>query len=184
MTSRVVFLDRDGVINAEGGYVDRPENLYPLPGSLEAIASLGRAGWTSIVYTNQAGVGRGYMSEESLLAVHNHLHNVVRDSGGRLAAIYACVHAPDAECDCRKPTPGLLFQAAKEHGIDLRASYAVGDSPRDICAGHSAGCRTVLVLTGHTAAYDAALFPDPQPDYVFPTLLAFTDWLLSQSGRN
>lgn len=182
MTPGVVFLDRDGVINVEGGYLVRPEDLHSLPGSLEAIAALCEAGWRIVVYTNQSGVGRGYMTAEALDAIHDRLRCEVGKCGGYLTGIYACIHAPDAGCDCRKPKPGLLLQAARDHDLDLSASFAVGDSPRDIGAGHSAGCRTVLVLTGHTNIYNAADFPAPQPDHVFPTLHAFVTWLLAWSA--
>ncbi len=179
MRTGVVFLDRDGVINVEGGYLDNADDWRPLPGALEAIAALHNAGWKIIVYTNQSGVGRGYMTEDALDVLHQHLLCEVAKTGGHITAIYACVHAPDAGCDCRKPKPGMLLQAARDHGIDLNASFAVGDSPRDIAAGHAAGCRTVLVLTGHARSYSAIDFPDPQPGHVFPTLTVFTDWLLT-----
>ena len=181
MNSRVVFLDRDGVINREGGdYVDRPEDLDILPGALEAIAGLNRAGWAVIIYTNQSGVGRGMMTVGTLQSIHEHLRCLAAEHGGEITAIYACIHAPDAGCDCRKPRPGMLLQAAREHGLDLASAYAVGDSPRDIAAGQAAGCRTVLVLTGHTKDYPAPDFPDPQPQHIFDSLAAFASWLLAQ----
>lgn len=179
MTNRTVFLDRDGVINAEVGYISRPDELQILPGVLEAISDLTQAGWKIIVFTNQSGVGRGLITESELQAVHDRLLDLVAAAGGQLTAVYACPHAPDDGCDCRKPKPGLLLRAAREHNIDLATSYAVGDSPRDISAAHAAGCKTVLVLTGHTTEYAATTFPDPQPDLVFHDLLEFTNWSLT-----
>ena len=183
MTSRVVFLDRDGVIYAEGGeYVDRPEDLRFLPGSLEAIAALCEARWTIVVFTNQSGVGRGLMTQDTLDAIHNHLRCEAARRGGFITAIYACPHRPEVGCECRKPKPGMLLQAARDHDIDLAGAYAVGDSPRDIAAARAAKCTTVLVLSGHTRAYLEAEFPGPRPDYVFPDLSAFASWLLVQAG--
>ena len=182
--SRAVFLDRDGVINTEGGqYITRPEDLVILPGALDAIAALTRAGWPIVVFTNQSGVGRGYMPADALDAIHSSLRREVALSGGELTAIYACPHHPEAGCDCRKPKPGMLTQAARDHDLDLSASFAVGDSPRDIAAGGAAGCQTVLVLSGHTKEYIPEQFPAPHPDHVFPNLLAFTHWLLGPAAQ-
>jgi histidinol-phosphate phosphatase family protein len=178
---RAVFLDRDGVVTVEGGeYVTHPDDLRLLPGAAEAIARLTAAGWPVFLFTNQAGVGRGYLTLETLEAIHARLRAEIEAAGGHLTAIYACPHAPEDGCDCRKPKPGLLFQAVAEHGLDLSASYVVGDSPRDIAAAHAAGCRPLLVLTGHTPTYDAAAFPPPQPDHVFFDLSAAAAWLCHQ----
>src|SRR5579883_796060 len=174
---RAVFLDRDGVLNTEGGYVTTPEGLNLLPGAAEAVARLRAAGWLVIVFTNQAGVGRGLMTLDALGRVHERLHEAFRAAGGALNAIYFCPHHPDEACECRKPLPGMLHQVAREHQVDLSASYAIGDSPRDIAAGRAAGCQTLLVLTGHTREYDPASFPDPQPDRVFPDLASAAAWL-------
>ena len=180
MSSRALFLDRDGVLTAETGeYITRPDALQILPGAAEAVARLTAAGWLLIIVTNQAGVGRGVLSESALAAIHARLWDEIEAEGGVLTAIYACTHHPDAGCDCRKPLPGLLLQAAAEHDLDLSASYMIGDSPRDIAAGHAAGCHTLLVLTGHTAAYDPAAFPLPHPEAVFLDLSAAADWLLT-----
>jgi len=183
LKGRAVFLDRDGVLTAEtGAYITRPEALQLLPGAAEAVARLTAAGWPIFVVTNQAGVGRGALTAASLEAIHARLRSAVEAAGGALTAIYACTHAPEAGCACRKPLPGLLLQAAAEHDLDLSACILIGDSPRDIAAGHAAGCHTVLVLTGHTAAYDPSAFPPPPPDAVFPDLPAAASWLLLQTG--
>ncbi len=174
-----IFLDRDGVLTVEGGaYVVRPEDLHLLPGAVDAVALLTQAGWPVFLFTNQAGVGRGYLSLEMLDAIHARLKAEVAAAGGALRGIYACPHAPEDQCDCRKPLPGLLYCAAAEHHLDLHRCYVVGDSPRDIQAGRAAGSHTILVLTGHTRAYDPAAFPAPPPDHVFPDLAAATNWLL------
>ena len=176
---RAVFLDRDGVLSVEGGeYVTCAEKLRLLPGAGEAVARLNAAGYAVFVFTNQAGVGRGCMTQQALDEIHERLKREIAKAGGLIGAIYACPHAPESGCACRKPRPGMLLQAAQEHGLDLTRSFAVGDSPRDIAAGHAAGCRTVLVLSGHTDVYNAADFPDPQPDYVFSDLPAAADRLV------
>ncbi|HZT42240.1 MAG TPA: D-glycero-beta-D-manno-heptose 1,7-bisphosphate 7-phosphatase [Chthonomonadaceae bacterium] len=185
MKRPALFLDRDGVLTAEtGAYITQPDALELLPGAAAAVARLTAAGWPIVVVTNQAGVGRGVLSVSALEAIHARLHANIQAAGGALTAIYACPHHPDDGCDCRKPLPGLLLQAATEHGLDLSASTMIGDSPRDIAAGHAAGCHTILVLTGHTASYEPTTFPLPHPDRVFPDLPAAADWLLLQTRTN
>ena len=177
---RAVFVDRDGVLNRElGGYVTRPEDLELLPGVAEGIARLNGAGWPVIVFTNQAGVGRGRLTAETLEQIHARLRMEIEKAGGELRAIYACLHHPDDGCECRKPLPGMLLQAAREHHLDLAQCYAIGDTPRDIHAAHAAGCQTMLVLTGHTSAFDASAFPAPHPDAVFPDLSAAVDAIVT-----
>ena len=177
--ARAVFVDRDGVLNRElGGYVTRPEELELLPGVADALARLHRAGWPVIVFTNQAGIGRGRFTAETLELIHAKLKAEIAVAGGEIRAIYFCPHHPDDGCECRKPMPGMLLQAAQEHHLDLAQCYAIGDTPRDIQAGHEAGCRTVLVLTGHTHIFDASDFPLPHPDSVFPDLAAAVDALV------
>jgi histidinol-phosphate phosphatase family protein len=152
-----VFLDRDGVIIRElPRYVLRSEDVEILPGAVEAIARLGRAGYPVIVVTNQSPVGRGLLTVEGLEAVHAHLRDLVRQGGGEITAFLVCPHLPDARCECRKPRPGLVLQASRRLGIDLRSSFLVGDQRVDIEAAKAAGCRSVLVLSGQTTAVPAA----------------------------
>jgi D-glycero-D-manno-heptose 1,7-bisphosphate phosphatase len=169
--NRAVLLDRDGTLNAEVGYIGRPEQLILIDGAAQAVADLCAAGWQVIVFTNQSGIGRGLYSEADLAAVHTKLTAEIEAAGGRLSGIYFCPHAPDFGCDCRKPLPGLLHQAAREHDLDLTQCIVVGDSQRDMEAGQAVGCRTILVLTGHTTAEQATEF-SPPPDAVFPNLAA------------
>jgi len=156
MSRAAIFLDRDGTICEEVGYVNHLSRSRLLPGSLEAIRLINQAGLLAVVTTNQSGVARGYFSEDLVEAVHAQLLSAVSSGGARLDAIYYCPHHPSegsppwrAACDCRKPKPGMILRAAREHGIDLAGSYVVGDSVVDIEAGAAAGLPGVLVLTGY-----------------------------------
>jgi len=147
-----VFLDRDGVIIRESPeYVLTPEDVELLPGAAEAIARLHRAGHPVMVVTNQSPVGRGLLTVEELEAIHSHLHDLVRKGGGVITQFFVCPHLPDAGCDCRKPRPGLLLQAGKQRGVDLRSAFMVGDQNADMEAARAAGCRGILVLSGQSA---------------------------------
>lgn len=180
----VVFLDRDGVVTVESGdYVTSAAALTLLPGAPEAIVRLNAAGWRVVVVTNQAGVGRGHLSIEQLETIHAHLRDTIRGAGGDLDAVYACPHRPEDGCDCRKPKSGLLRGAAADLRLDLAHSFMVGDSPRDIAAGHAAGCTTVLVMTGHTKCYSPTTFPPPQPDMVMADLPAASEWICGRTRR-
>ena len=145
-----VVLDRDGVINRDrADYVKTPEELVFLPGSLSAIAALGRAGFGVVVATNQSGVGRGLLDAADLGAIHDRLQAEVSAAGGHLAGIFVCPHAPDAGCACRKPRPGLLERFAHWAHVAPAAMTVVGDAARDLEAARAAGARAVLVRTGH-----------------------------------
>src|SRR5436190_5008528 len=128
-----VFLDRDGVINenVDGGYVGVWSAFRFLPGAIESIAALYRAGYPVVVVTNQGGVGRGHMTEAALQDIHARMHAAVEAGGARLDAVLYCPHAPQAGCDCRKPQPGLLRRAAAELGLALEQSFFVGDHLTD-----------------------------------------------------
>lgn len=156
MSRPAIFLDRDGTICEEVGYVNHLSRSRLLPRSLEAIRLINQAGLLAVVTTNQSGVARGYFSRDLVEAVHAQLRATVAAGGAHLDAIYYCPHHPRegappwrTECDCRKPRPGMIMRAAREHDIDLRQSYAVGDSVVDIEAGAAAGLPGVLVLTGY-----------------------------------
>lgn len=144
-----VFLDRDGVINRkaiEGEYITSWQEMELLPGVAESIASLNRAGFCVIVVTNQRCVARGLISEADLQAMHQQMRDVLARDGAGIDAIYYCPHDLEPQCECRKPAPGLLLEAAKSHGVDLASSWMIGDSDSDIEAGKSAGCRTIRLL--------------------------------------
>lgn len=146
---RLVILDRDGVINYDSdAYIKSPAEWVPIPGSLEAIARLHRAGFTVTIATNQAGVARGLFDLAALEAIHHRMQTAVAQAGGSLAGIFYCPHGPEDGCDCRKPQPGLLKKISKQLHVDLHGVPVIGDSLRDIEAAERVGARPFLVLTG------------------------------------
>jgi D-glycero-D-manno-heptose 1,7-bisphosphate phosphatase len=161
---KAVFLDRDGVINADrDDYVKNTGELAIYPFAPEAIRRLSDAGWAVFVVSNQQGVAKGIIAESDLQAIEREIVRRVEAAGGRISGFYYCRHLASDNCSCRKPEPGLILQAAEQHGIDLSESVLVGDTERDVVAGKAAGCRTVLVLTGkfdRAAAERLASRPD------------------------
>lgn len=175
---RAVFLDRDGVIIRQlEGYLSDPSRLELLPGAAEAIRRLREAGFAVVVVTNQAGVGYGYLTAETLAAIHVRLREALSQEGAALDGIYYCPHTPEDNCSCRKPSPGMLLRAAEEMGLDLSRSYLVGDMTTDIAAGKRAGCFTILVRTGFGGADGRA---DSAPDAVCADLAAAADLILER----
>lgn len=147
--SKLIILDRDGVINEDSDlYIKSPDEWQPIPGSLDAIARLHRAGYRIAVATNQSGVGRGLFDVATLNAMHAKMHRLVAKAGGRIDAVFFCPHPPEAGCDCRKPKAGLYRAIAERFDVDLAGVPAVGDSLRDLQAATEVGCRPYLVLTG------------------------------------
>ena len=139
MKKQAVFLDRDGVINMDRpDFVKSWEEFEFLPGSLEALAALAGTSYKIVVITNQSGVGRGLLTQETLDQMHARMAERIRASGGRIDAIYYCPHVPEAGCDCRKPAIGLFVKAARDLDIDLTSSWAIGDRYRDAQAAHQA----------------------------------------------
>ena len=174
-----IILDRDGVINYDSlDYIKSPQEWRPIPGSLEAIARLHRAGYKVVVATNQSGVGRGLLSMDTLAAIHTRMLEAVRKQGGEIDAIFFCPHTPEDRCDCRKPAPGLLKEIAKRLQMDLVGVYVIGDAERDVLAARQVMASPVLVRTGkgaQTLKQSKALADVP----VFDDLAAFVDALLS-----
>ena len=148
MTSRAVFLDRDGTLAPDVPYCSRAEDLEVFADAPEALALLQGNGFKLIVVTNQSGIARGYLTEETLTEIHCKMARLLSPEGAEIDAIYHCPHHPDDCCLCRKPGTLLLRQAANDHDIDLARSFFVGDSATDIEAGRAIGCGTVLVTTG------------------------------------
>lgn len=149
---RAVFLDRDGVLIADRGYVHQVADVELLPGVRQALQALRRRGWLLVVVTNQSGIGRGLFTLDQYQAVTTHLRGLLPE----IDEVYCCPHAPAAGCACRKPQPGMLLQAASDLGIDLRSSVMLGDRESDLAAGIAAGCRLSL-RGGHEALSAIAL---------------------------
>lgn len=175
---KLIILDRDGVINQDSDdYVKSLEEWVPIPGSIEAIARLSRAGWTVAVATNQSGLSRGYFSAQTLDAMHQRLRRLVEEQGGAIALIEHCPHGPDDACNCRKPLPGLFRRIATHFRLsDLRGVPAVGDSRRDLEAGLALGADPFLVRTGK--GQRTLEKPLPSGTQVFDDLAAVADHLL------
>jgi D-glycero-D-manno-heptose 1,7-bisphosphate phosphatase len=175
-----VFLDRDGTIIEEVGYLNHVSRLRLLPSAPEAIRRLNAAQLPVIVVTNQSGVGRGYFPESLVSEVHALMAHQLAASGAHLDGIYYCPHSSTQECECRKPKPGMVQQAAREHSLDLSRSFVVGDRKGDIELANRAGGRGVLVRTGYgegELAWHMAGWA-VQPDFVAADLGEAVDWIL------
>lgn len=166
--AKSVFLDRDGVINEERGYVHTPDQFALIPGVVDAIRRLRSSGFKVVVVTNQSGVARGFFSIAAVDLLHRHLQSILTAEGEQVDGIYYCPHHSEGtitgyavDCDCRKPMPGLLLRAANELCLDLSASYLIGDKLSDIQAGRRAGVKkTFLVRTGHPLSAEAISYAD------------------------
>ena len=174
--NRAAFLDRDGVINRkapEGQYVTSWEDFHLLPEVIEGIAQLNRARLCVIVVTNQRCVAKGLLAEADLKKLHQQMSDYLAQAGATIDAIYYCPHELEPPCRCRKPAPGMLLEAARSRGLDLAASWMIGDSDTDILAGKNAGCRTArLSMKNQTVTepeHNAAL--PGEADIVAPSLL-------------
>ena len=174
---KLLILDRDGVINHDSdAYIKTLDEWIPLPGAVEAIARLSRAGWTVAVATNQSGLARGYYDQAALDAMHTRLRQLVAEQGGELGLIVHCPHGPDDGCDCRKPRPGMLRQIAAHYGVSLAGVWFVGDSSGDLKAALAVGCQPVLVKTGKGLLTLAQ--PLPAGTLVFDDLAAVASQLI------
>jgi len=176
---RVVLLDRDGVININrDDYVKSVEEVEFIPGALEALSRLNAAGWKVVVISNQACVGKGIISEETLQSITQKMEKEIAEAGGEIAAVYYCTHRPEDGCDCRKPAPGLIERASRELGFNPKDAVFIGDAEADIKAGKAAGCRTVLVLSGRISRTEAEQI-SPAPEWIVNNLLEAADRLIA-----
>jgi D-glycero-D-manno-heptose 1,7-bisphosphate phosphatase len=188
---KAVFLDRDGVLNDDVHLITHPEQFRILPGVPAALTRIAQAGFHLIVVSNQPVAARGMISEPEIDVLHEYLRSQIsKQSGPRIEAFYFCPHHPNADvaeyrkdCTCRKPRPGMIRQASRDHGIDLTASFMIGDRITDVIAGSKAGCRTIQVTTGkeNDAPIQGA---DPKdletkPDYICDGLPAAVEWILN-----
>jgi D-glycero-D-manno-heptose 1,7-bisphosphate phosphatase len=181
-----IFLDRDGTVIREVGYLRRPEQVELLPGVGDAICCANRRNIPVILVTNQSAVARGWLTEEVLADIHHQLAVQLARYGARLDGIYYCPHHPEGSrpeyrlaCRCRKPEPGLLLRAAADFRLALERSVMIGDKLDDVEAGRRAGTKTILVETGYGARLWAERAPDaPRPDLVAPDLGSAVGWFL------
>ena len=190
MPQPAVFLDRDGTLNEDAGYLERIERLRLFPWSLEAVRLLRQAGYAVVVVTNQTGVGRGMLREEFVGETLDYLQTRLGAIGQRLDGHYCCPHDPHAPleayrraCDCRKPRPGMVLQAARDLDLDLSRSVAVGDKWSDVALARNTGMRGVLVRTGYGATQEATPRDGLAADAVLPDLMAAVVWILREMPR-
>lgn len=181
---KVVFLDRDGVINefpGNGKYVTKLKDFRFIPGALEAIQQLTQAGYAIFVISNQAGVGKGVYSKHKLDLITRHMLEQVKKASGRIKKVFYCTHRSDAGCDCRKPGIGLVRRSLESLGKTIRSAkkaYFIGDTRADIQAGHNAGCKTIFVLSGRENRRYMRRWGDVNPDFITPDLLGATKIIL------
>ena len=193
-----IFLDRDGTLIEEVGYLQNLEDIQIYPEAFEAVEKINQSGAQAIVITNQSAIARGLIREEDLEQVHRFIADAFRQKQARIDAFYHCPHHPTEgtgantrACDCRKPQPGLLLRAAQDLQLDLGASHMIGDTLRDIEAGHQAGCRSILVKTGYgqeellsldkeKAPNSSPSNPLQLPDHVSVNVLQAVNWILEQ----
>ncbi len=187
-----VFMDRDGTLSHEVGYVNHPSRFRLYPWTVDAVRAVNRAGWLAVVVTNQAGIARGYFPLSVLEEVQQSLKDQVAAGGAHFDALYACVHHPTVgrppyrrDCDCRKPRPGLLRQAEAELGADLSRSWVVGDRHSDLLLAWAVGARGALVKTGYGLGEFTHLAPSwsRPPDLVAENLLEAVEHILVREAR-
>ena len=182
---RAVFLDRDGTLIREVGYLSRLEDLEVLPGVASALRRLGEAGYLRLVVTNQSGVARGYFGADFVEQTHREFLRRLQAKGACVEGFYVCPHQPEhsGPCGCRKPNDGLVQRAAREWGLDLGASWVVGDKEADVALARVAGCRAALVRTGYGARTEEELaVKGGEPDVVADDLAGAVEEILSPPG--
>jgi heptosyltransferase II len=181
-----IFLDRDGTVNRDTGYIKSTEELELLPGVVDGVACLNRAGATVVLVTNQSGVARGILSVATLTSIHAALNAALASGGARLDAIYYCPHHPDEHCLCRKPETGMVTRAAKDLGVDPSSSYVIGDKPRDIELARRIGARSILVLSGSTSVEGLQHLQRDggAPDAVAAGFREAVEWILRDVERH
>jgi D-glycero-D-manno-heptose 1,7-bisphosphate phosphatase len=175
--SPAVFLDRDGTLIEDVHYCKDPDLVRPLPGAIESLRRLKSAGFRNVIITNQSAIGRGWMTHEQYVAVHNRTLELI--GSDLIDAAYFCADAPEIDSQHRKPAPGMVLDAARDHGIDLQRSWMVGDKTVDVQCGRSAGTRSILVLTGRGTRSDGN-----GADFIANDLAEAVDFILKQSDAS
>lgn len=185
-SARALFLDRDGTINLDPGYINQPSAIQLLPGAAAAIRRARDKGFKIVVITNQSGVGRGLIEAHVLPLIHERLNELLqKEAGANVDYFASCIHHPDSGCSCRKPLPRLVYEAQASLGINLERSAFIGDRLTDVATGKSAPVGlTVLVRTGDGCQQEALLSsvgtPESTPDHVSEDLGAAVDWVISR----
>ena len=181
---RAVFLDRDGTICEEVGYLNHISRLHIYPFVPAAIRRLNEAGFPVVVVTNQSGAGRGFFPESLIAQVHERIEHDLAVTGARIAAFYACTHRTEEGCECRKPRTGMLERASREHALELRGSWVVGDRQADVDLAYNARARSIFVLTGYGRGeheWHSRDWPNP-PEFVAENLAAAVDRILQSEA--
>ena len=183
--TKLVILGRDGILNHfREDHVKAPEEWQPIKGALEAVARLNHAGWHAVIATNQSGIGRGMIDMAAVNAVHAHMNQMLMRHGGRVDAVFFCPHAPEDQCDCRKPLPGLMHEIGQRYGVALAKVPMVCDTLRDLLAAQAAGCEPHLVLSGRAEGLDddqvRALLEQVPGARVHADLGAFAEFMLER----
>ena len=176
--NQAVFLDRDGTIMEDSNYVGDVDRVMLIPAALGSLKQLQDAGYKLFVVTNQSGVGRGYFTHEAVEQIHQHLDEEFGRHGVKFDGYFVCPHHPEDRCDCRKPKPKFLINAAREHDLDLARSFMIGDRASDVQTGINAGTRTILVLTG--VGRETLARNEVKADHVAEDIRAAVKWILRQ----
>ncbi|MBI3398708.1 MAG: D-glycero-beta-D-manno-heptose 1,7-bisphosphate 7-phosphatase [Deltaproteobacteria bacterium] len=176
-----VFLDRDGTINEDTGYIDAPKRLVIIDGVFSSIKKLNSKGFKVVVITNQSGVARGYFSREAVDAVNRRLEETLKKEGAYLDGIYYCPHHPDDDCECRKPKTGMLEKAKKDLHVDLEQSYVVGDKVSDVEIAYKIGGKGILVRTGMGNDEEKKLIH--KPSYIADDLKGAVEWIIKDRSQ-
>lgn len=180
--SKIVFIDRDGVINEDliGDYIKRWEEFEFIPGTIESLKKLSDQGYEIVIISNQAGIGDGAYTEDALNQVTHKMLDALKQNSVDVKGVYYCLHGKDAGCECRKPKPGLFKQAAREIQFDPSKTYFIGDKATDVEAGKRFGLKTIFVLTGHGTIDQSKLVDGLTPDQILPSMKEAADYILSK----
>ena len=182
---KVVFLDRDGTINREDGYITKAEQIHLYEGTVPALRMLNEMGYRIVIVSNQAGVGKGLLKESELTEINNAMLGMLADSGVSIERLYYCPHHPEAvvpaykkQCECRKPGTGMIVRAAHELGVDVRGAYMIGDKLSDVELAHNFGGKGILVLTGYGTKELPLINDRPYaPVYIGTDVLDAVNWI-------
>ncbi len=177
-----IFVDRDGTLCFDKHYLSDPDGLEFIPTVVDGLKALSQLGLPIIIVTNQSGVGRGYFTEETLSKMHDRLLSMLSDEGVRITDVLHCPHVPGAGCNCRKPAPGMLFEAAQKHRIDLARSFVIGDRMMDIEMAHAVSAKGVLVPeTGDQYGVDKEIEASKErPDHRTDAFVKATQWVIDE----